>query len=282
MRSGSERVIEASRWLRRSGVVPALLLAALVEFAAGSAAASAPPEEARAEGKTVGVASRAGEHNRRGVELYEAGQYRLALEEFLKAQALQPDSNLLFNIASCYELVGDTEMAIQRYELFLQARDGDPQGRPQAQRALDRLKAEQSKKRPALAKSGVADAPPSSAASQGGGQGGRARWLLLGGGVGLGVVGAVLYGLGADDHARLTDDPGFGAANGRLRVSQREAESLRDSGTLKKRWAAASWAVGGAALAGFAGWSLYRTGEASGVAFVPGHGGGLISLTGRF
>jgi hypothetical protein len=39
-----------------------------------------------------------------------------------KPTPVDEDSNLLFNIASCYEALGDIEAALEKYRVFLAAR----------------------------------------------------------------------------------------------------------------------------------------------------------------
>ena len=91
-----------------------------------------------------------------GLVAYKARDYRQAVEKFLQANAMQPDPNLLFNLARCYEALGDTRAATEKYRLFLASPDADPSGR---QRAEDRLRA--LRRRPA----GVADRPAPSGPS---------------------------------------------------------------------------------------------------------------------
>src|SRR6188768_3442054 len=77
------------------------------------------PTRARAEGGVEGVdagrAARAAELNESGARLYRARDYRQAIEKFIEAYAIDRDANLLFNIARCYEELGDTGAAIEKY-----------------------------------------------------------------------------------------------------------------------------------------------------------------------
>ena len=75
-----------------------------------------------------------------GFDLYRARDYRRAAEKFLQAYTLSQDSNLLFNIARCYEALGDPEAAIEKYEDFLSTPDADVQGKRRATQAIRELR----------------------------------------------------------------------------------------------------------------------------------------------
>ena len=95
-----------------------------------------------------------------GFALYRAREYRRAAEKFLQAYALDADPNLLFNIARCYEALGDTRLAIEKYEAFLANAGADEQGRRRAANAVRALRQEQSTASPTA---GQAVAPSTSA-----------------------------------------------------------------------------------------------------------------------
>jgi tetratricopeptide (TPR) repeat protein len=84
-----------------------------------------------------------------GFELYKARDYRRAAEKFLQAYTLAQDSNLLFNIARCYEALGDPEAAIEKYESFLSTPDADVQGKRRATQAIRELRQSKSASVPA-------------------------------------------------------------------------------------------------------------------------------------
>src|SRR4051794_21842835 len=75
-----------------------------------------------------------------GFNLYRARDYRRAAERFLQAYTLGQDSNLLFNIARCYEALGDPEGAIEKYEEFLSTPDADVQGKRRATQTIRDLR----------------------------------------------------------------------------------------------------------------------------------------------
>src|SRR5689334_2035256 len=79
-----------------------------------------------------------------GFALYKIRDYRHAVEKFLQAYALDQDPNLLFNIARCYESMGDPDSAIEKYETFLSKPDADPQGKRRANEAIRALRRQKS------------------------------------------------------------------------------------------------------------------------------------------
>ena len=104
-----------------------VLLAGLVRADEGIAAGRA---------SAIGVSKLSDE----GFTLYKARDYRHASEKFLQAYALDPDPNLLFNIARCYESLDDLDAAIEKYESFVATPDADPQGKRRATDALRSLR----------------------------------------------------------------------------------------------------------------------------------------------
>src|SRR5688500_15364231 len=95
-----------------------MLVATLLALGLGSApaiaAAQARPAAIGTQGST-GVA----QLNEEGAALYAARDYRRAIEKFIQAYAVDADPNLLFNIARCYEELGETDAAIEKYEVFV-------------------------------------------------------------------------------------------------------------------------------------------------------------------
>jgi tetratricopeptide (TPR) repeat protein len=100
----------------------------LAEDAATGAAAESTPGAARPKLSEEALA------------LYKARDYRHAAEKFLQAYSLDHDSNLLFNIARCYEALGDTDGAVEKYEAFLATPDADVEGRRRAALAIRTLR----------------------------------------------------------------------------------------------------------------------------------------------
>ncbi|RYZ04114.1 MAG: PEGA domain-containing protein [Myxococcales bacterium] len=83
----------------------------------------------------------------RGSELYEAGQYRKAVQAFMEADALAPSAPLSFNIARAYERLSDASGALRWYRDYLRRS-------PQAPNA-DEVRARVSALSAKLAQSGV-------------------------------------------------------------------------------------------------------------------------------
>jgi tetratricopeptide (TPR) repeat protein len=92
---------------------------------------------ANAEGNSVVVAK---EHFKAGRELYKKGQYQDAIGEFRKAYKAKPHPVMYFNIAQCYEKLGDVGNALSNYREYLhQLPDADD--RPTVEATLQTLEA---------------------------------------------------------------------------------------------------------------------------------------------
>jgi hypothetical protein len=262
-------------------------------------------ERARAdEGSPGDVAARAANVSRltdEGFELYRARDYRHANEKFLQAYAVEQDPNLLFNMARCYEAMGDRDSAIEKYESFVAKPDADTQGKRRAIAAIRSLR--QAKTKPAEPVGSVSTATGSAAVrdterDQGGHTSGRENdsflstpVIVLGSGVLVVAAGAIAYALGASDHAEVTDSAGYGTPGQVNPMTEAQARQLVESGDTKKLVGAIALGLGGALLATSA--VLFAIGsphgrstkEAGAVAFgiVPtGAGGGQLLLQGRF
>ncbi|HET9958737.1 MAG TPA: hypothetical protein VFQ61_29795 [Polyangiaceae bacterium] len=268
-------------------------LAAAQEAAPSASASPSSTEPGNAEG---GNAVDVAQLNEEGSQLYRARDYRHAVEKFILAYAADPDPNLLFNIARCYEAMGDTDVAIEKYETFLTTPGADPQGKQRARDALKRLHETQSNKEASVtpssrsASSHATSAPPSSAApSPKLTEGGTSilPWIALGAGAASASVGGVLYLLGVKDHAKVTDTPGYNDASRAASITESSARDLVDSGTRKKTIGGIGLGVGGALLTTSI--VLFVTGNSGknseqGVALrvAPGTSGGSVSLRGSF
>ena len=75
-----------------------------------------------------------------GSTSYQLRDYRRANELFQQAYAIDPDPNLLYNIARCFEALGDKQTAIEKYELFISSPGADSKGRLRAQDAVRLLR----------------------------------------------------------------------------------------------------------------------------------------------
>lgn len=75
-----------------------------------------------------------------GVKFYAAGDYRGAIREFSAAQQLAPADLNNYNLALCYDKLGDAEPAIQYYRAFLD-RQPSTDKRPEIEASISRLEA---------------------------------------------------------------------------------------------------------------------------------------------
>jgi len=106
-------------------------------------------------------------HYQAGVKYYSGGDYRSAIREFSAAQQSAPADLNNYNLALCYDKLGDAEPAIQYYRAFLD-KQPDTDKRAEIQASIDRLdaasrsaaskKADEAK-RPAAPAFGPAPAP---------------------------------------------------------------------------------------------------------------------------
>jgi len=195
-------------------------------------------------------AARVDELNEAGAKYYSARSYRLAIEKFIEAYAIDHDPNLLFNIARCYEELGETAAAIEKYEAFIAAPGADASGRLRAEESLRALRGlpvegtdEKEKEAPASTPDaeGGSGAEPSTV--------GVLPWVALGGGVVVAGLGATFYALGASDHAEVTSAPGYGDPSTVYPMTESEATALVESGNTKKVVGAIGLGLGGALIA---------------------------------
>ena len=91
---------------------PSILRLIVLALALAFVGASAAPAFAddRAEART---------HYQAGVKFYAGGDYRSAIREFSAAQQLAPADLNNYNLALCYDKLGDPEPAIQYYRAYL-------------------------------------------------------------------------------------------------------------------------------------------------------------------
>jgi tetratricopeptide (TPR) repeat protein len=81
------------------------------------------------------------EHFARGKELYGKGKYQTAIREFSAADKLAPSPLLQFNIALCYDKLGDRPEALRRYKLYLEKAPDAP-NRTAVEQKIARLEEE--------------------------------------------------------------------------------------------------------------------------------------------
>jgi hypothetical protein len=232
----------------------------------------AEPSNQAAATESAATASSTSELNEEGRRLYQQRQYRRAVEKFIQSHAVDPDPNLLFNIARCYEALGEEQAAIEKYEQFLASPSADVRGRERAEQTLRSLRAarEQGARQktapvpaPAPVESAAPAPTPSPAAptaasvsadtdtTPGSGRG----WIkgsLLVGGIVAGVAGSALYYLGVKDHDRVESAKGYGEPGAVIGITRSRAQHWVDSGSSKKAWGVGGWALGAACLGTYA------------------------------
>lgn len=246
-------------WAAAATVGLASSLATSASSAADPASDSQAPTPPPGEVRLASADERVVQLNEEGSELYAAGDYRRAAERFLQAYAVDQDPNLLFNVASCYEGLGDLDAAIEKYRAFLADPAADAEGRPRAERAIERLHAELAERRapkPAPAPTPVVPTPPVAVPEEPIREPAWLPWVGLGGGAALTVLGASVYALGAADHADVTGAPGYDDAGRVTTMTRAEADDLVRSGNAKKAVGVASVSAGGALAAAYLIWWL--------------------------
>jgi hypothetical protein len=105
------------------------LCSALIFSSTALASAAEPAQMSRAE-----QASKLAEE---ASELYKAHDYSKANEKYAQAYVLDPDPNLLYNQARCYEGLGDRPLTDAKYKEFLGKPGGDVTARKRAQAFVD-------------------------------------------------------------------------------------------------------------------------------------------------
>src|SRR5262249_46645576 len=92
--------------------------------------------QARARQSTESEARR---HFQKGNASSAEGRYGDALASYREAYRLQPRPNVLFNIARCEELLGDSEAAYRDYRAFFEHADGANPLRADARAKMEAL-----------------------------------------------------------------------------------------------------------------------------------------------
>jgi tetratricopeptide (TPR) repeat protein len=241
--------------------------------------------------------------NESGMSLYTARDYRRAVEKFIQAYAIDHDPNLLFNIARCYEQLGDSGAAIEKYEEFVKMPGADTQGRQRAYDSLTQLRQLVAAAESAPASDTQPPAPgaesqqaapvqgnaPEPAREQPRREGpGLLPWFLLGTGVVAAGVGTTVYVLGNADHDHVREAANYGERGRVVGMTEAEASDWIELGNQKKLYGLVGLGVGGALLATSAVFFIFG-GESSEagepgtqVAFVPSSDGAGVLMTGSF
>jgi tetratricopeptide (TPR) repeat protein len=180
--------------VKRFTTIPISLLCSALALAPVQVTA-APPKEPEAEPAEDEPPDdpnyeRAVEAYRRGTELYNEAKFREALESFQEAATLYASPDFQFNIAKCYERLGEYENAIRSYELYLRTAE-DSGDRAVVEASIADLKDRLEKERAAAAQKDPEPEPDTGPTKPPG------RALVITGGVllGVGAVFALAGGL---------------------------------------------------------------------------------------
>ncbi|MCS6912565.1 MAG: tetratricopeptide repeat protein [Myxococcales bacterium] len=201
------------------------------------------------------------------VEAYRSRRYAVAVDLFKQAHALRADPAILYNLAKCYEKMGQPQEALEYYRRYLVAEDTDPRLREKAERSVAAL-------RRAIAP------PPQAAPPRPAPRPGR---LFFYSGLGLasaGVaslgVGVGLYGAAAAQYATYT------ASSDELdkRAARQQAQDL-GRGSIIGYAVGAGLLAGGAVLIGLAAWKGFFHKETR-VSLLPFPEGGGLLCSGAF
>jgi tetratricopeptide (TPR) repeat protein len=277
---------------KRNATVSVFTLLALLLAASG----------ARAEEVDSSRVASASKLSEEGLFLYKGRDYRHAIEKFLQAFALDPDPNLLFNTARCYEAMGDNDNALEKYEAFLSKPDADPQGKRRATDAVRALR--EAKEAPSPIVPPVAKAPSATPAVEAAGSPAAAKALApapqaegssstaaivtLSAGVVSLAAGAVAYALGRSDHNKVTGAAGYGMMGQVDPMTEGQAQALVDSGKTKKLIGVIGMGLGGALVATSAALFMFGSHDEMkepgkvAIGIAPTGDGGRLLLQGRF
>jgi tetratricopeptide (TPR) repeat protein len=139
MKNPASSIASPSTLIASTLIVPTLLSALLAVLLSARAGWAAETSAADAAPEATTAVPRA-RFSEEALVLYKARDYRHAAEKFLQAYSIDHDSNLLFNIARCYEALGDSGGAIEKYEAFLATPDADVEGKRRATLAIHTLR----------------------------------------------------------------------------------------------------------------------------------------------
>lgn len=92
----------------------------------------------QASSPSVDLSEEADLHFIQGIEAYRRADFNQALQHLLQSNRLVPNRNVTFNIARCYEQLGQFEAAYRHYHEVWRL-ESDAQGKAAAKAALDRI-----------------------------------------------------------------------------------------------------------------------------------------------
>jgi tetratricopeptide (TPR) repeat protein len=215
------------------------------------------------------------QHYKDGLAHYDAGEYDQAIAEFRQAWDATHSPPLLFDLAQCYRLKGDTAQAARLYHAYLSA---FPEA-PNRDDVEARLRELEGPLFPARAKPVCAAVAPAHEIDRTAGHGKKVSGLIVGAsGVAMAAT-AVYFGLRAQDDADQ-----IGAIVARQGKWDATARALYDDGDRAQTTANVLYIAGGAAVVSGAVlyWLGWRDAHATNLAIAPLPGGTAIALSGRF
>jgi hypothetical protein len=205
----------------------------------------------------------------------------------------------LFNIARCYEELGEVDAAIEKYETFSRTPGADARGRQRARESVAVLRetrdhgaarADSAASHSNAAPEG-ADAAPAPAGADRADTTSVLPWVTLGGSALFAAVGTTFYLLGASDHSKVTDAPGYADSSTVSGMTRREADDLVSSGDTKKLIGGISLGLAGALAATYVVLLVTaddenagepRPGQNLGFSLAPSTHGATVSARGSF
>lgn len=210
-----------------------------------------------------------------GVRLYEAGDYLAAVARFERAFELEADPVYLFNIGQAYRLANDCTKALDAYRRYLE-RAPDAPNRAAVEGHQQDLAGCAAKPAPVAPLPVPASPEPRAEEAPPGGRPMRIAGLVA---IGVGAAatlagGYFAYRVRQDEADR--EELFLPPAN---QYDEDKARAIDDRGARHQRWMIASFATGGAMIAG--GVVLYLVGRSaertSSLTFVPTEGGMALS-----
>jgi len=267
------------------------VIAASASLTFGSALSLAPAWAGEPQ-QPASASSSLEQLNEEGASLYAARDYRRAIEKFIQAYAIEPDPNLLFNIARCYEELGEVDAAVEKYEAFLKTPGADTRGQRRARESLAALREARAGASSAAAASpnaAVAEPVPAQPAPSEAPTSQLVPWLTLGGSALFAAVGTTFYLLGASDHDDVTSTRGFDDGATVSEMTHREADDLVSSGDTKKLLGGISFGLAGALAATYVVLLVTQDDESPperqpgpsiGLSLTPARGGAALLLQG--
>lgn len=272
-------------------------LLALASLTVALGPMSAQAADNRGNAPATANSSNVAQLNEEGAAFYAARDYRRAIEKFIQAYAIDTDPNLLFNIARCYEELGEVDAAIEKYETFLKTPGADTRGRQRARESLAALRENRERDVPPAEtgeqpKSSVAAENEPAPASLGDTSETPSvlPWVTLGGSIAFAAIGTTFYLLGASDHGEVTDAPGYAEDDAVVGMTRREADDLVSSGDTKKLIGGVSFGLAGALAATYVVLLVQgdepapesEPGPSLGFSLSPSRGGTSVTVQGSF